>query len=370
MAEPTKNPVTKKWEFVFDYYFKGKRKQIRRRGFNSKREANDSLQLLQREVHDDEYIKQNNKTIAEFMNYWLENIRVLECEATSYYNNTLYLKNHIAPRIGSTKLQELSAMQCQEFVKSLHDDGFARNTIDRVCTLVKLALDKAIEYKLVKENKMRNVTLPKKTKRQITVWTVDQINQFLNFTKERRYYCVYAIALLTGMRQGEILGLRWKDIDYEKKIISVRQTLTHYGKEIKDSTKTISGERNISISEQLIIVLKEQEQRYIEFKKNTMNINDMDLVIFNLKDGSTVFPSNLTKSYMKDVERSGLPHIRFHDLRHSHATMLIQQNINVKVISERLGHSKVGVTLDVYSHVLPSMQQEVAERLDNIISIN
>jgi integrase len=369
MAEPIKNAETGRWDFVFDYYLHGKRKQIRRRGFRSKHEANEVLLQLQREVRDDEYVQQSKTTVSEFMKYWLEHIRILECEATSYYNNCLYLKNHIAPGIGGVKLQELSAIKCQEFVKGMHDSGFARNTIDRVCTLVKLALDKAIEYKLIKANNMRKVTLPKKTKKQMSIWTVDQVNQFLNFVKGRRYYCVYAIALLTGMRQGEILGLRWKDINFEKKVISVRQTLTHYGKDIKDSTKTTSGERSISISEQLIKILKEQHRKYIDFKDSAASLEDMDLVIYNLKDGSTVFPSNLTKSYMNDVKKSGLPHIRFHDLRHTHATMLLQQNIHVKVISERLGHSKIGVTLDVYSHVLPSMQQEAAEKLDELITI-
>jgi integrase len=369
MAEPSRNDITGKWEFVFDYYIQGKRKQVRRRGFKSKRLANDELIRLQKEVQDDDYIEENKKTISEYMKYWLENIRKLECEATSYYNNLLYLKNHINPRIGKIKLQDMSPMKCQEFVNDMHNDGYARNTIDRVCTLLKLALDKAIEYKLIKENNMRTVTLPKKIKKQVKVWSLQQVNHFLNAMKDRRYYCVYAIALLTGMRQGEILGLRWKDIDFNKKLISVRQTLTHYGKEIKDGTKTISGERTISISEQLIKILNKQHQEYIVFKSNTEEFIDMDLVIYNLKNGKTVFPGNLTKRYIDDVKRAGLPHIRFHDMRHTHATLLIQQNINVKVISERLGHSKIGVTLDVYSHVLPSMQQEVADKLDEMITI-
>ncbi|MDF2958800.1 MAG: integrase [Paenibacillus sp.] len=369
MAEPYKNGTTGKWDFVFDYYAKGKRKQVRRRGFKTKREANDELVRLQKEVQDDEYVHTSKKTVSEYMEYWLENVRKLECESTSFYNNVLYLKNHINPRLGHVKIQELSPMLCQEFVNKMHTQGYARNTIDRVCTLLKLALDKAIEYKLIKENVMRTITLPRKTKNTIHIWTVEQVNHFLSVMKDRRYFCAYAIALLAGCRQGEILGLRWKDIDFDKKTISINQTLTHYGKELKDGAKTISGVRTISISDSLVKILKKQQEKYLEFKSNTPDFVDLDLVIYNLKNGKTVFPGNLTKTYINDVKRAKLPHIRFHDLRHTHTTMLVQQNINVKVISERLGHSKVGVTLDVYSHVLPSMQQEVADKLDEMISV-
>ncbi|MDD9265981.1 tyrosine-type recombinase/integrase [Paenibacillus sp. GCM10023248] len=369
MASITQNPDTKKWEFVFDYYDNGKRKQVRRKGFKSKKEANDKLVVLQKEVQDGEFVPINRDTLGDFMKYWLENIRIMECEKTSYYNNVLYLKNHIMPRIGNIKMQELSPIICQNFVNDMHKCGYARNTIDRVCTLIKLALDKAVTFKYIKENHMRKVTLPKKAKSELKVWTSIQANQFLEFTKEKRYFCVYALALLTGMRQGEILGLRWKDIDFEKKIITVSQTLTHDGKTLKSGAKTVAGERTISMPQQLVTILKNHRKKYVEFRMAAEDFVDEDLVIYNLKNGGVVFPANLTATYIKNVKASGLPHIRFHDLRHTHATMLIEKNVNVKVISERLGHSKVGVTLDVYSHVLPSMQQEVADKLDEIISL-
>jgi integrase len=363
MASVYQNEISKKWEFVFDHYDNGKRKQVRRRGFKTKREANDALIILQREVQVGEYVQLNNQSLGEYLKYWLENVRILEVEETSYYNNMLYLKNHIAPRLGHIKLQELNPVICQKFINEMHQKGYARNTIDRVCTMIKLALDTAVSYKYIKENLMRKVRLPKKEKKEMKVWTVEQANQFLNVTQNRRFFVVYGIALLTGMRKGEILGLRWKDIDFEKKTITVRQTLTNYGKTLKIGTKTIAGDRTISIPNILIKILKRQHEEFKKFKLNTKEFVDLDLVVFNLKNGKTVFPANLTKSYAKDVERAGLPHISFHSLRHTHATMLMRE-VNVKVISERLGHSKIGVTLDVYSHVLPNMQQEAADKLD------
>ncbi|MCJ8015274.1 site-specific integrase [Paenibacillus sp. KQZ6P-2] len=371
MASVKKNKGTKKWEFVFDYYDQnGLRKQVRRRGFNSKREADEAMAQLHLDVQNQEYVGTDHTTLGDFIQYWLDNIRKMECSETTFYNNKLYYKNHIKDSIGNVKLQRLDLNICQRFVTNMHNKGYARNTIDRVCTLLKCAIDKAIEYGLLKINYMRKVTLPKKEKSNLQIWTLDQVNTFLEFTQNRRYHCVYALALLAGMRQGEILGLRWKDIDFTNKIIYINQTLTHYGTKIKQGAKTYAGVRKISIPNQLIDILKEQRKRYETLKsKLGSGWVDMDIVIFNFANGKTVFPGNLTKAYAKDIERCGLPHIRFHDLRHTHATLLLSKGINVKVISERLGHTKVGVTLDTYSHVLPSMQQEVTNTLEEIILV-
>ena len=369
MAEPTQNKLTKKWEFVFGYYDKGRRKQVRRRGFKTKREASIALVELQKEVFSNEYMGRSVMTVGEFMQKWLDTERKLECEATTYYNNCMYLRNNILPRIGDIRLQNLDALTCQAFVNSMHEDGYARNTIDRVVTLIKIAIDRAIVYKLIKDNHMRKVKLPQSLKREMIIWNTDQMNLFLQSVKGKKYYCAYALALLTGMRQGEILGLRWKDIDYKRKVITINQTLTYYGKQIKNGAKTKSGVRSISMPNQLIMILKEQQAKYEKFKLKCKAFVDMDVVIFNQLNGKTVFPSNLTKAYQRDVRASGLPHIPFHSLRHCHATMLIEKNVNVKLISERLGHSKIGITLDTYSHVIPSMQQEVADQIDELIHL-
>jgi integrase len=372
MASINKNSKTKKWEFVFDYYDKKlkKRRQVKRRGFDSRREANDKMIEIQSEVQTSQYVGTKHTTLNEFTEYWLDNIRKMEVGQTTYYNNQLYFKNHIKETFGKEKLQRIDLESCQEYVKELVDKGLVRNSIDRICTMLKRVFDKAIEYEIINVNYMRKVTLPRQMKNQLSIWTLDQANEFLNKTKGKRYHCVYALALLAGMRQGEILGLRWQDIDFDRKKIYINQTLSFHGTELKQGAKTIAGNRQISIPIQLIEILKEQKQKY-EFLRGQLGNTfvDLDIVIFNLANGKTVFPGNLVKAYTRDVKQAKLPHIRFHDMRHSHATMLLSKGINVKVVSERLGHSKVGVTLDTYSHVLPSMQQEVTDTLEEIITL-
>lgn len=370
MASITKNEKTKKWEFVFDYYDKKikKRRQVKRRGFDSRREANDKMVELQNEVEKGQYVGTDHTTLNEFIEYWLYSIRKLQCGKTTFYNNELCYKNHIKNSIGLMKMQSIDLQGCQKFVTDFHDKGFARNTIDRMCTMLKMVFDCAIEYGIININYMRKVKLPKRIKRKPTIWTLEQANHFLVETKGKRYHCVYALALLAGMRQGEILGLRWKDIDFEKKEIYINQTLSFHGTELKTGAKTSAGVRQISIPNQLVNILKEQQSEYNELKsKLKERFVDWDIVVFNLTNGKTVFPGNLIKAYTRDVKQAKLPHIRFHDMRHSHATLLLSKGLNVKVISERLGHSKIAVTLDTYSHVLPSMQYEVAEALEEMI---
>lgn len=369
VASIKKNAKTNKWEFVFDRYVDGKRKQVRRRGFDTKREAIDKLAELKMEVIEGYFIDPSHLTLEQFLEEWRRGAES-RTEETTFYNRGLYIKNHILPYFKDTKLQDIDLRMSQNFIDKMSSDGYAFNTIENVRTTVVLALDSAVEYKLIKENPMRLAKLPKRDAKEMKVWTVEQVNHFLNYTKDNsKFHCVYALALMTGMRQGEILGLRWQDIDFEKKMLYVRQTLTHYGKSFKKGAKTKSGVRSIAISDNLIKILKEEKEK-VEYKKKRALDEwiELDLVICAL-NGNRVFPSNLTKFFKKDIINAGVPDIRFHDMRHTHATMLMEQNVNVKVVSERLGHSRISITLDTYSHVLPNMQRDVATNIDEIIQI-
>lgn len=371
MAVPKYNEKTKTWSFVFDFYDEtGVRKQIRRKGFKSKREADEKMLELKNEVNAGQYSSPNTLIVANFFEDWFKTDRILQVNETTYYHNYLAFKNHIKPKLGNIRLQKLTLMQCQKFVTGMHEAGYARNSIDRVVTVVKKALDKAIIYNIIKENPMRKVTLPKYVKLEMHIWTLEQTMHFLKVAKDYRFYCAYALALYCGLRKGEICALRWQDIDFEKKELTVNQTLVNFGKTIKQGAKTSSGVRRVSISNALIEILKEQRKKYLEVKMRLgSKFIDMDLIIFNYKNGKNIFPDALTTAYKNDLIKANMPNISFHSLRHTHATILIKENINVKILSERMGHSKVGVTLDTYSHVIPSMQQEVADTLDRVMSL-
>ncbi len=203
------------------------------------------------------------------------------------------------------------------------------------------------------------------------VWSLDQVNYFIaeskNIKRLTRIYVACVMALLTGMRQGEIMGLRWRDIDFDRNVIYIKQTLTQAA-EIKVGAKNASSVRSIHIPEKLVSELKIHRKMILEERLyHGQDYEDNDLVICT-RTGKPMIPRNLRKEFYNLTEKLELPKIRFHDLRHTHATMLIQQNVNVKLIADRLGHSDIETTLNTYSHVLPDMQKSVSEKLDKIMN--
>lgn len=370
-----KDKNTGKYYFIVDIGkdpLTGKRKQKKKRGFVSKQEAEISLARIISESNKNATF-QSHITLNEYMTQWFkerENI----VERTTFNNNKAFYKYYISPAIGTVSLSDISPILLQNFANELTVKGnLAVSTIHKVFDVLKVALQRAVKFNLINENCARLVELPRIRKNEMKVWSLEQVNLFLKeimfIRKADNYFTAYMIALLTGMRQGEILGLRWRDISFEKNLIYVKQVLTHDGKELKLGTKTVSGMRTISITDSLckqLLITKKDIQ--LLKKMNGKNFRDNDLVICT-KKGSPVNSSNLIRAFKKDILKVGLPLIRFHDMRHTHATMLIEQNINPKLIQERLGHARIGITLDIYSHVLPSMQQQVAERLDQMVII-
>jgi integrase len=235
--------------------------------------------------------------------------------------------------------------------------------------LINDSLKKAERWSLISKNPAALVDRPKITKKEIKVWDLKQVKTFLKHAESSgRYYVAFMLALTTGARKGEILGLRFKDIDWKGNRIRITQTLSNDGKEINPYTKTKSGSRSIDLPEETIKFLKDHHQQ-IEKEKSQVDsglYNDSDLVVCN-EFGAHANSSYLRKIFNKIIKKAKLPQIRFHDMRHTHATILLLQGENPKIVSERLGHADVRITLDTYSHILPNMQKETAKKLGKLI---
>jgi integrase len=344
----------------------GKRTQKKKRGFNTKKEAELALGELLNDMRQGSYIEADNITLGEFIEDWLIEMK-LTVAVSTYQSYFSFLKCHINPRLGQYRIQKIDSLIVQRFIYDLVEEtDLNPNTIKKIIDTLKVVFRKAVQLKLVKENPVLNVTLPKRSNDEMTVWDTEQVEQFIIHSKKHRFYTVYLIAVLTGMRKGEIVGLRWKDINFEEKIIYIRQIYDPKAKQFKIGAKTSAGVRSIHIPKLLIEQLKKERKIVIAHKlKQGLNFNDNDLVVCT-RYGNPLDSTTLSKRLKKQAIQLGLPPIRFHDLRHTHVTMLIKQNVNVKVISERVGHSSIQITLDKYSHVLPSMQKHVADELDKL----
>jgi len=199
-------------------------------------------------------------------------------------------------------------------------------------------------------------------------WTKEQLKKFLESVAEERLSPLWHTIAMTGMRRGEAIGLRWSDVDLENGRLSVRRALIPSGREvIVSEPKTIKGRRVIAIDPGTIEVLKAQAARQLDEQKEWDDAWVETGLVFTQENGAALDPETVTRYFRQAVKRSMLPAIRLHDLRHTHATLALQAGIHPKVVSERLGHATISITLDTYSHAVPAMQEEAAALIAGLV---
>jgi len=270
------------------------------------------------------------------------------------------------PNLGHIELSKINAVHLQRFYSNLNNkEHLAPASISKIHNIIKASLNTAYRYGFIYKNPALLVDPPRIGRKEMRFWTEDQARHFLDVAKDDRLYIAFFLALTTGMRKGEILGLRWKDIDLRRKTITINQTLSNRGDRFQE-TKTNAGRRTIVLTGNTIDVLK---QHYLTIKKEKLKngryYEDHGLVVCTSL-GTPIIPRNFDRVWMRLLKESGLPEIRFHDLRHTHATILLKQGIHPKVVSERLGHANIRITLDTYSHVLPGLQEAAAAKFEEL----
>lgn len=350
------------WYYLLTYGTNdnGKPKQYKKRGFKTKQEALKAMNDLEHALSSGTYLKPNKITYRQYMlEQWLEDkqTRVKQQTIATY---RWLVELHILPTLGNIELSQLTPMIIQQLYNRLTKErSLSDENIQKVHTLINDSLKKAERWGLIPRNPAALVDRPKAVKKEIKVWNLEQVKTFLiNADMNARYFIAPLLGLTTGMRIGEILGLRRKDIDLERGFIRVTQTLSSDGKELMPYTKTTSGTRTIDLPPETISYL-EMHMKRIEKERTSPQYHDLDLVVCT-EFGTPTNKSNIRRFFNAQIKMLGLPKIRFHDTRHTHATLLLLQGVNPKIVSERLGHADVRISLDTYSHLLPSMQRETA----------
>ncbi|MEV2909754.1 tyrosine-type recombinase/integrase [Paenibacillus larvae] len=374
-----------KWCFVIDVgrdALTGERIQKWFSGFNKKVDAERSMIAKIKEINDGCYVEEIEETVEEFMQNWLLNkkntVRPGTWKSYSWLINT-----HLTPHLGKLKVINLKPIHLNNLYNQKLASSISNNSIKKLHSLIKDALDEGIGYGSLSKNVAKAVTPPRVKKVKFEVWNEDQLAFFLKHAKASRFYVAFELAVSTGMRIGEILGLRWKDIDLCNKKISVRQAYTkaESGYDFHEP-KTASGERSIALFENTVSLLTDH-QKAQELEKNlNSNFYDDHGLVIQTHIGTPVNPRNLSREYYKIlsiIEKENvkkkeqgedfieLPRIRFHDLRHTHATILLKRGVHPKIVQERLGHSSISITLDTYSHVLPGLQEAALKSLGQSI---
>ncbi len=350
----------------------GKRKQKKKMGFKTKKEAKAYLAEQQTAINKGLYIEQSKLLYKDYLADWFIKKKFkIGVQTAKVYEE--YLNSRIFPDLGNIPLSSISPKDLEDYQLKLTKEGLSPWTIKKIFDIIKNSLKYAKDLELIYKNPASKIELSSKKNKELYVWDEEEVSKFLKTAKNTSthpYYTVFVLAIFTGMRRGEILGLRWKDINFKNNTITVNQTLSRDGKEILNSVKTQSSRRIIDISDQnLIDVLIKQRQIVLNHKdKYGESYIDKDLVVCS-ELGNQLNPSNIRRKMNQLIEISGVSKINFHSLRHTHATLLLSQGVSPKVIQERLGHSSIKVTLDIYSHVLPAMQKEAIQKLGSIIKI-
>jgi integrase len=359
------------WYFTIEVGEGKDRKRIKRRGFKRKQDAVDAERDLITELNKGLNLDASKTVYRDYMNDFL-NDKKTKVKSRTLGTYTSIVKNHILPTLGDLKLAEITPRHIQNLYNELFNSKLlSGENIQKVHTIINESLEKAYGWSMIIKNPAAVVDRPKADTKEMMYWSNEESHQFLEIAKTDRYYYAFLLAITTGMRQGEILGLEWQDVDTKSRTISIRQTLTHDGKELEQGTKTISGMRSIGIDKVTAAELDKLRRRTNEEKMNNRDIYEKDKnLVISTKIGTPLSPRNLNRTFERlvlnanknqsDLETGELKKIRFHDLRHTHVVMLLKMRENNKRIAERLGWSSVKM-LDRYSHISAHMQQETAD---------
>ncbi|WLR55947.1 site-specific integrase [Mesobacillus subterraneus] len=382
-----KSSKSKNYYFVVDIPgADGKRRQKKKRGFSSKSEAEKALADFISEVNKGIYLEPSNNNYGEFIRTdWLMS-KKRQLSKVTYDKYKLIVEKRIIPELGNIKINKIKPLHLERFMSNLYPLNAARqeskdeeveplalkSQID-IYNVIKQSFRDAVEWKLIKpdENPAKSLKRPKdERKKEITVLEEEELRLLLDEAKSSSYYLAFLLAATGGLRQSESLGLRWNNVSFKDNSVFITETLSHDGKRIGNKVKTKSSRRVVEMPQYVMDeLMKKFEEIQNDKKKSGADYVDNNLVICTSL-GKPINPRNLLRTLYNISHKADLKRISYHSLRHTHATLLMKKGISPKLVQERLGHSNVKILLQFYSHLLPSMQKETIDVLDNMLFKN
>ncbi|WP_127580975.1 site-specific integrase [Paenibacillus koleovorans] len=342
-------------------------------GYDRKKDAEKVLPDILSSINHGTFVEPTDDTFGSLMATWLQE-KKSEVRPGTWKSYAWLVNMHLIPHLGHIKLMKLEPKHLRDLYHEIlfKKKGIAAASIRKLHVLVMDALNRAVEWRKIPYNMAAVVKLPQGKAEKFEVWDEEQLKLFLDEAIKDQYFIIFELAASTGMRQSEILGLRWKDVDLQAGRISVRQAYTkgESGHEMSD-TKTEKSVRSIALFPETVEFLKQHKANQNEHHMRNRKLYQDHGLVAQSGFGTPVNPRNLMRNYYKILkiihEHHAVPKVRFHDLRHTHATILLKRGVHPKIVQERLGHSSINVTLDTYSHVLPNLQEAVLKNIGDSI---
>ena len=315
--------------------------------------------------------KAGKYTVGEWMEVWFEDYAKIKVRPSSHQTYRGYIDNHIRPNIGDIPLEKLTSLDLQKLYKKLltkgrverleakgQPKGLSTKTVRNIHQILSSALKLAQEQRIILANPAERCALPKVEHREMKTLPVEQLQSFLREARESGVFELYYLELATGLRRGELLGLKWEDIDLDRGDLRVKRQVSRINGEVVEAPlKTKNAYRTLPLAEDTIDVLKEQREKV-----------GSSPWVFPSPNGGPISPDSVLHMLHRVLKRAGLPRVRFHDLRHTFATLALQNGVDIKTVSGMLGHFSAGFTLDTYAHVTGAAQRQAAGKMAAVLS--
>ena len=369
-----------KWEITIDVGRDpdtGKRIRHFQTVVGNKREAQRQLAELQLDIEKGIYVKQSKQlTLGAWLRQWLEGYAASHLSLKSSESYRHQMECYVIPELGRIRLIDLRPQHIQGYVqkalkegRKLKTGGLSHRTVQYHYRILSKSLNDAMKMGLIAFNACKGVSPPRPQRSEIPSIGPDELSRLIEAIEPSSFFLYYYTLLLTGLRRSELLALKWRDVDLELSSFYVNHSLHRLddGTIIVKEPKTPRSRRPVDLPPSLALTLRQHridsQAKWVLMGK-TLTENDY---VYHMVNGSPLNPNTVSHTFGKLMERAGMPDIRLHDLRHIHATMLLKAGTHPRIVQERLGHSSIATTLDIYSHTVPGLQKAAAERLDTLL---
>ena len=362
-----------RYQSSYSYTDGAGKRRLRSATFDTRTEARAWLTARLAEVGSGRVSDAGSVTLGKYLDDWLGSLGMAQLEEATMVWYRDAVERHIVPVLGSVKLAKLSAVQIEAFLAEKAENGRLDGTgglgpasVRRLQVTLHKALDAAVRKGMLATNPVDHADRPKMPPRDVTenVWTPEQTTEFLEATKTDRLAPLWRTACMTGLRRSELAGLQWPDIDFDAGVLSVKRARVQVaGKTITKGPKSAASRRIVDLDEETVTTLRRWKVSQLEERLRAGTAWEPGKWVFTNEIGAPWQPDGLTTTFAKAAKAAGLPHTNVKGLRHAHATALLRAGVHPKVVQERLGHSSISVTMDIYSSVLPGMQREAVDRL-------
>ncbi|WP_026332568.1 tyrosine-type recombinase/integrase [Deinococcus apachensis] len=348
-------------------------------------EVQEKLRALQSDLHQGTLADTDRMTVADFLNHWVAHKEREGNKPNTVQSYRDTVNRYITPKLGRVKLEKLRPLDVEHMLTGLRRDGKSTSLQVYALRVLKMALQQAVRWQMLPRNVADAVKPPKMERQEMQVWDRQQVADFLKATEAHPLHAAFYLALMTGMRRGELVGLKWEDVDLDRARLTVRNNLVEViGAPIEGKTrlkkattssvrlevstpKSKASRRTIVLSKGTVQKLREQQARQKAWREHAAEAWTEQGFVFTTVTGALVWPSALAKAYTNLVKEAGVPPIRFHDMRHTAASLMISVGIPPKTVSERLGHSDVAFTLRTYTHLYDAQREEAAFDIADLV---